>query len=104
MQKDDLSKKIEDKNEDELNQLEKEIIKLEEDVKELFSQLGITPETLKDSLDKNNFTKEEWEHLEKERKKINEHLLREIENVDTPSRKEKKFKELESINNSLFRI
>lgn len=90
------SKKIE-KQENELSKIEKEVKSLKKQTEKLFSKLNISEKDIESYLDKNNFSKEEWKQMQRERKKLENALEQETENVDHPSRKEKAFKDLKNI-------
>lgn len=80
----------------ELKRLEFEIEALERETAELFKKLEVTPEKIEAFLDKNNYSKEEWEFIQKERAKFEERLERELSNIDDPERKKQAYEELKN--------
>lgn len=72
---------------EELQELRRELIAKEAEMRELIDSLGITPSELETILqDKSRFTEETWEHLEKERKRWEDQLSEKHRETSTRKR------------------
>ena len=64
---------------------------LDREVKGLMNELNVTPEQLTKYIENSdNFTPENWEELQQQRKSLDEKLKRDLENVRDPSKTKKR--------------
>lgn len=78
------------KNEALLKQLLIRVDSLDREIKMLLDELKVTPEQVSTYLsNKDNFTTENWEELQKERKANDEKLKRDLDNIRNPSKTKK---------------
>ena len=70
-----------------IEELEIRIDALNRDVDTLFQELNVTPHQLSSCLSTpQNFSEDEWETVNNEKKKLNEKLLRELLNISNPKK------------------
>lgn len=78
------------KNETLLKQLLIRVDSLDREIKMLIDELKVTPEQVSTYLSNpDNFTTENWEELQNERKALDEKLKRDLENIRNPSKTKK---------------
>lgn len=83
------------KNENAIQELTIRIETLDRDVKELLSELNVTPEQLTAYIgNKDNFSEENWQTLLDQRKALDEKLLRELLNISNPKKTQEKRKQM----------
>lgn len=79
-----------EKNEQLFQQLLIRVDALDREVKGLLDELKVSPEQVQAYLsDPDNFTSENWESIQTERKALEERLKRELENIRNPAKTKK---------------
>ena len=91
------------KNELALQELSIRIEALNRDVDGLLSQLNVSPEQLTTFIEnKDNFSEENWDTMQEQRKVLDEKLLRELLNVSNPKKTRDAFKNMHAQPHWLF--
>lgn len=81
-------------NEKRLHELTMEFERLNKETSQFLKSLKVTPKQLTTFIeDKDKFSEKNWEMLQKERKKLEEKLDLELNNIKDPKQVEKKFNE-----------
>lgn len=63
---------------------------------DMCKELGIAPEQLEQFLnDSDNFTPQQWQEMQQQKKQLEEDFERTLANVSTPEEKQQKYKELQ---------
>lgn len=90
---DELEKKIQ-KHELAFKELMIKTDTLNQQVEELLAELNVSPEQLTTFIgNKDNFSEENWEMIVKQRKELDEKLLRELANIRNPLKNKKTYSE-----------
>lgn len=97
------SEKDSQKNELATQELAIRIEALDRDVQGLLHELNVSPQQLATLLEnKDHFSEENWEALNKERKALDEKLLRDLQNIRNPKKTKKAFKTMNVQQHWLF--
>lgn len=92
-----------EKNESTYQELLTQVTNLQDKTKELFDTLGICPEQFAAFIENPaNFSTEEWEAIEAEKKKLDEKLDLSLDHVRDPIKAQKNFEDFSQSRNWLF--
>lgn len=92
-----LRQKIDETNQ-KMTKLSQEFEQLNREYEELFGCLEINPDELADKVaNQDNYSPQEWEELQSERKKLDEKLTLDLSNIPNLSKTKKNRKQLGSI-------
>ncbi len=87
---DDNLEQVSKKNDQALQQLLIRLDALDREVKVLLDELQVTPEQVSTFLaNQDNFTPENWQELQDQRKTLDDKLKRDMENIRNPSKAKK---------------
>ncbi len=90
-------------NEKKIRELDIRFETLENDISKFLQELDVTPEQLTAFISqKDNFTQENWEELQKQKKQLDEKLEVELKNVRDPKKAKKAFASLNVGNHWLY--
>lgn len=91
------------KNEALLRELLYRAKELEKEEEKLFSELNVTPEQISTFIEKpENFTPDNWEEIQEQKKQLNQKLDRDLKNIKNPLKTKKAYKESLIDNRWLF--
>lgn len=87
--KDNIEEKL-SANEKKIRELDIRFEKLNNDIKNFLNELQVTPEQLTSFISqKENFTEENWEELQKQKKQLEDKLNLELKNITNPLKSKK---------------
>ena len=81
------------KNEQKIKGLSIQIETIDREAAELLNELDVTPEQLTQFVkNSENFSKKNWEELQRQRKLLNEKLQRDLDNINNPKKTKDTYK------------